>query len=124
MIFLPAFLDHMDRATGEAPLADIIRDYAAFYQGRIDQGLAVDRRGCPYTTETLKNETFVKHSILTNPFEKFERKRFMYHSKDLGLISLNHALLMRLTDEDYERIRNQMRQDLEEYYSRLSAHFA
>ena len=119
MIFLPAFLDHMDKATGEAPLADIIRDYTAFYQGRIDQGLTVDRRGCPYTTETLKSETFVKHSILTNPFEKFERKRFMYHSKDLGLISLNHALLMRLSDEDYERIRNQMRQDLEDYYARL-----
>lgn len=30
--------------------------------------------------------------MLTNPFEKFERKRFLYYSKDLSVISMNHAL--------------------------------
>lgn len=31
--------------------------------------------------------------MLTNPFEKFERKRFLYYSKDLGVISMNHAFV-------------------------------
>ena len=57
--------------------------------------------------------------MLRNPFEKFERKRFMYHSRDLGQLSLNHALLARLTDADYAAIREQMQQDLEDYYARL-----
>ena len=55
--------------------------------------------------------------MLTNPFEKFERKRFMYYSKDLGKIALNTALFNSLKSEDFKRIRNQMEEDLKEYYS-------
>lgn len=47
------------------------------------------------------------------------RKRFMYYSRDLGQLSLNHALLARLTDADYAAIRDQMRHDLEDYYARV-----
>ena len=57
--------------------------------------------------------------MLTNPFEKFERKRFMYYSKDLSIISLNHALFSQMILEDWERIRNQMNEDLENYYKEL-----
>ena len=55
--------------------------------------------------------------MLTNPFEKFERKRFLYYSKDLSIISMNHALFDKLTKDDYEKIEKQMREDLENYYS-------
>ena len=57
----------------------------------------------------------------TNPFEKFERKRFMYYSKDLGMISINHALMARLSDDDYTAIRTQMHDDLIDYYSKLDS---
>jgi len=57
--------------------------------------------------------------MLRNPFEKLERKRFMYYSRDLGQISLNHALLARLTDTDYAAIRAQMHHDLANYYARV-----
>ena len=57
-----------------------------------DQGLPVDRSSCPYNEETLKNRKMIKSNMLTNPFEKFERKRFLYISKDLGVISMNHDL--------------------------------
>ena len=55
--------------------------------------------------------------MLANPFEKFVRKRFMYHSRDLGEIALNHALLARVGDDDWQRVRTQMRADLEDYYA-------
>ena len=61
----------------------------------------------------------MKRSMLVNPFEKFERKRFMYYSKDLGIISINHALQARLTSADLEAIRSQMIDDLRDYYSKL-----
>ena len=61
----------------------------------------------------------IQRNMLMNPFEKFERKRFMYYSKELGKISLNHALLISLTEEDKEAIRGQMREDLENYYRNL-----
>lgn len=115
MPFLLSFIDHMD-TIGDAKIEDVLTDYIAFYQDRIDKGLPVDRPSCPYNAETLKDRKIIKSSMLTNPFEKFERKRFMYYSKDLGVISLNHALLAKMSGEDWERVKGQMREDLERYY--------
>ena len=115
MPFLLSFIDHMD-TIGDAKIEDVLTDYIAFYQDRIDKGLPVDRPSCPYNAETLKDRKMIKSSMLTNPFEKFERKRFMYYSKDLGVISLNHALLAKMSEEDWERVKGQMREDLERYY--------
>ena len=115
MPFLLSFIDHMD-TIGDAKIEDVLTDYIAFYQDRIDKGLPVDRTSCPYNAETLKDWKMIKSSMLTNPFEKFERKRFMYYSKDLGVISLNHALLAKMSEGDWERVKGQMREDLERYY--------
>lgn len=116
MPFLLSFIDHMD-TIGDAKIEDVLTDYIAFYQDRIDKGLPVDRPSCPYNAETLKERKMIKSSMLTNPFEKFERKRFMYYSKDLGVISLNHALLAKMSEGDWERVKGQMKEDLERYYS-------
>ena len=115
MPFLLSFIDHMD-TIGDAKIEDVLTDYIAFYQDRIDKGLPVDRPSCPYNAETLKDRKMIKSSMLTNPFEKFERKRFMYYSKDLGVISLNHALLGKMSEGDWERVKRQMKEDLERYY--------
>lgn len=115
MPFLLSFIDHMD-TIGDAKIEDVLTDYIAFYQDRVNKGLLVDRPSCPYNAETLKDRKMIKSSMLTNPFEKFERKRFMYYSKDLGVISLNHALLAKMSKEDWERVKRQMREDLERYY--------
>lgn len=117
MPFLLSFIDHMD-TIGDAKIEDVLTDYIDFYQDRIDKGLPVDRPSCPYNAETLKDRKMIKSSMLTNPFEKFERKRFMYYSKDLGVISLNHALLGKMSEGDWERVKGQMREDLERYYER------
>ena len=118
MPFLLSFIDHMD-TIGDAKIEDVLTDYIAFYQDRIDKGLPVDRPSCPYNDETLKDRKMIKSSMLTNPFEKFERKRFMYYSKDLGVISLNHALLGKMSEGDWERVKRQMREDLERYYEKM-----
>lgn len=119
MPFMLGFLKHMNPATGDARIDDILDDYIAFYQDRIDKGLVVDRSACPYNAEILRDRKYIQRSMLDNPFEKFERKRFMYYSKDLGVISLNHALHARLDDADYDAIRKQMREDLRDYYGKL-----
>ena len=41
----------------------------------------------------------------------------MYYSGDLGQVSLNHALLTRLSAADLDAIRAQMRADLDDYLS-------
>lgn len=118
MPFVLGFIDHMNNV-GEAKIEDVLDDYIAFYKDRIERGLPVDRSTCPYNSEHLKDRKYIKRSMLTNPFEKFERKRFMYYSKDLGVIAMNHALLEKLTNDDIERIRNQMNEDLVNYFENL-----
>ena len=116
MPFMISLIDNLS-SIGEAEIDKVLDGYIAFYMDRLDKGLAADRAACPYTYEYLSDRKAVKKNMLTNPFEKFERKRFMYYSKDLGKIALNTALFNSLKSEDFKRIRNQMETDLKEYYS-------
>lgn len=115
MPFMLSFLKHIN-SIGDAKIEDVLTDYISFYEDRIAKGLPVDRATCPYNATTLKDRKMIKTNMLTNPFEKFERKRFLYQSKDLGVISMNHSLFSRLEERDFARIRKQMLDDLENYY--------
>lgn len=57
--------------------------------------------------------------MLTNPFEKFERKRFLYYSKDLSVISMNHALYSQMTEGNWTRVKEQLTEDLKNYYVKM-----
>lgn len=118
MPFLLSFIHNMD-FNGDARIDDVLKEYMDFYKERIQKGLPVDRSSCPYNEETLKDEKYIRTNMLTNPFEKFERKRFMYYSKNLGVISLNHSLHTRLNKEDLEVIQKQMKEDLVQYYKNI-----
>ena len=118
MPFLLSFLKNLN-SIGDANIEDVLNDYIAFYEDRIERGLPVDRPSCPYNAETLKDRKLIKSNMLTNPFEKFERKRFLYYSKDLGVISMNHALFARMEEDDFQRVKEQMEEDLRNYYREM-----
>jgi hypothetical protein len=118
MPFLLSFIHNMD-FNGDARIDDVLKEYMDFYKERIQKGLPVDRPSCPYNADTLKDEKYIRSNMLTNPFEKFERKRFMYYSKTLGVISLNHSLHTKLNKEDIEAIQTQMEEDLIQYYKNI-----
>lgn len=118
MPFLLSFLKNMNEI-GDAKIDNVLTDYIAFYQDRIDKGLPVDRSSCPYNAERLKDRKYIKSNMLTNPFEKFERKRFLYYSKNLNVISMNHALFTKLNEIDLKKVKKQMEEDLEQYYSKI-----
>ena len=61
----------------------------------------------------------IKKSILDNPFEKFERKRFVYYSKDLNILSFNPTLWSKMNDEIKEQIINKETSFLKEYYKNM-----
>lgn len=116
MPFLLAFIQNVN-TIGDAKIDDVLNDYIAFYQDRIDRGLQVDRSTCPYNETTLQDRKAICRNMLTNPFEKFERKRFLYYSKDLNIIAMNHALYSKMNKEDWDRVKSQMQEDLQHYYS-------
>ena len=37
-------------------------------------------------------------------------------AKDLGVISMNHALFTRMEQEDFKKVKEQMEEDLRNYY--------
>ena len=117
MLSMLKIVDH----NGECNLDDLAKEYRVFYQSRLDDGLSVDRENCPYSElEFLENDNLLKRSILQNPFEKFERKRFMYHSKDLNHISFASNLWQKISDvQNISKIRSLFFKDLIEYYEQL-----
>ena len=106
---------------GECNLDDLAKEYRVFYQSRLDGGLSVDRENCPYSEfEFLGNDNLLKRSILQNPFEKFERKRFMYHSKDLNHISFASNLWQKISNaKEVGKVRAIFVKDLIDYYDQL-----
>ena len=118
MPFMLAVVKHID-SIGDAKIDDVLDDYIAFYKDRLSRGLQVDRSTCPYNEEMLKDRKAICRNMLTNPFEKFERKRFLYYSKDLSVISMNHALYSQMEVEDWNRVRMQLQEDMKNYYSEM-----
>jgi len=120
IIFMLSFLKCTDH-TGECILDNLVSLYSSFYMERHEKGLRVDRPNCPFNSpDVIRNENTIKASILSNPFEKFERKRFMYHCKDLNHIAFSFYLWQKINnDSDLQQIRNKMIEDLENYYENL-----
>ncbi len=121
IIMMLSMLKIVDR-NGECNLDELAKEYRVFYQSRLDDGLKVDRENCPYSElEFLENDNLLKRSILQNPFEKFERKRFMYHSKDLNHISFASNLWQKISDEkNIKKIRSLFFEDLIKYYKQFN----
>ena len=51
--------------------------------------------------------------------EKFERKRFVYYSKDLNILSFHPVLWEQMTQETKDGIRDKEREFLRVYYEKL-----
>ena len=118
MPFMLSLIESIN-SIGDAEIDSVLNGYISFYKRRLDKGFIVDRPTCPYNEKTLEDKNYIRSNMLTNPFEKFERKRFLYFSKDLGVISMNHALFSQMTEDDWDRVKKQMEEDLEDYYGKL-----
>jgi len=120
IIMMLSFLEVMDH-NGECNLDDLLERYIKFYLDRLNLGLAVDRPKSPYNhKDVLLDKTQMKNSLLQNPFEKFERKRFLYHCKDLNHIAFSPALWRRISDKnELDALKNYYQQDRKEYFTAL-----
>jgi superfamily II DNA or RNA helicase len=121
MVFLLAFFECAN-TRGESKLEFLVPKYAGFYADRRAQRLSVERPNSPYNRpEMLADGDAVRRSILENPFEKFERKRFMHHCKDLAYIAWTSGLWAHLRQDlkSLDAIHKQLAEDLSSYYREL-----
>ncbi|GBD97848.1 MAG TPA: DEAD/DEAH box helicase [Nitrospirae bacterium] len=118
IIFLLSFLKvRNDR--GEAELPELLELYRAFYSNMFSKYRINEKKNSPYNRpDYLSDSAKMQQSLLRNPFEKFDRKRFFYHCKDLNYIAMDTVLNNQLSESDYRKIRTQMVQDLTDYYAK------
>ena len=123
MFFILSLLKTADSA-GESDITKLMEAYRAYYLERHDQGKTVDRANTPYhEKDFILDDHSLIQNILSNPFEKFERKRFMYYAKDLKKISIHHRIWDDLTrNNGIQRLENQMLEDLKNYYEPLGGY--
>ena len=118
MVFMLAMLEHADYQ-GEVSIDKVLGYYQAFYLKRLDSGLPVDRERCVYTREYLEDKILLKRNMLENPFEKFERKRFVYYSKDLGLLAFHSQLWKQIDKVEKQTIKDLLQKSIKSYYEEL-----
>ena len=72
-----------------------------------------------FIPKNLNDTTALKKNILSNPFEKFERKRFIYYAKDLAMLAFNPDLWEKMDDSYKNEIVEKEEKFLEEYYQKI-----
>jgi len=116
--FMQGFLNHLDE-NGEADINDVLDSYQKFYLDRHSKGLTVDRSNSPYNDlEFIKDRKLLKASMLENPFEKFERKRFIYYSKELSKITYSPYLFTSFSKDDLADLAEFYKKEEVEYYKK------
>lgn len=120
MIMLFSFFKVMN-INGECNLEELVKEYSYFYKYRLQQDKIPDRSTCPFTLEFVINDKKMTQNLLKNPFEKFERKRFLHHAKDLKYVMISSLLWQKLRKEDIDKIKIQLFDDLKNYYNNLDA---
>lgn len=117
--FLLSLLKHCNEQ-GEADIAQVTQSYQAFYQYLHARFGKTEKAGNPINDIVkLDDDKYMQRSMLQNPFEKFERKRFVYQCKDLALVSFDTVLWERLGSEDFNNIRKQYVEDGIAYFKKL-----
>ena len=119
IIFLLSLIQHCNKQ-GEINLDDLTKHYQQFYSNLYIKYGRVEKQKNPFNKiENIEDKVYLKRSILNNPFEKFERKRFVYQCKDLNVISFDTVLWDSLEKTDLLRISEQLKEDAFNYFKKI-----
>lgn len=118
--FMLSLIKHCNER-GEAELTQVTETYQSFYLALLEKFGKAEKDKNPLNDKTkLDDDKYVQRSLLQNPFEKFERKRFVYQCKDLAIISFDSILWEKLTEKDLAEVRKQYIEDGITYFKKLA----
>jgi hypothetical protein len=117
-VLLWAILDKVDEH-GRASINDVVQAFHAFYLGRLQQGLPMERSAARMHQADRLSRDDVRALMLTMPFRKFEQRKYLsYDRQDLSYLRFHSALWRQLTPDDRTTIRSQCERAITEYYER------
>jgi len=103
---------------GEVDLGQLTGYFRAYYLGRAGRGLPVEMSSSRVNRIDELSDFELTRLMLTMPFEKFERKSFMQHNRDLKRVAFNPQLWKSLTADDRAGLIKICDEQLENYYEK------
>ena len=99
-------------------LDDIVAYFRAYYEGRREAGLPVEKQNSIFARGGYTNKE-AERNILSNPFKRFENMQMLRHTKTLGIIQVDEPVWKHLTKVELEAIEAVCDEKIENYYARF-----
>ena len=116
-VLIQAILRHADEK-GRIRLEDIVGYFRAYYEGRRQAGLTVEKANSIFAKGGYTDKQ-AERNILANPFKRFEDMQMVRHTRTLGIVQVDETVWKRLSGAEKEEIERICEEKLERYYARL-----
>lgn len=105
-------------AKGEVDLDELTDYFRNYYQSRADRNLPIEISKSTVNRINELTDFEITRLMLTMPFEKFERKSFMEHKRELKRVAFNSQLWKSLNADDRQQLMELCDQQLNSYFER------
>ncbi|QKD81917.1 hypothetical protein HPC62_06625 [Thermoleptolyngbya sichuanensis A183] len=109
-------------SSGKIKIPDLVTFFKAFYLKRLQNGEIVEKTGSKMVRIAELSDRDIESILLSMPFEKFERRKFIRRLKELTLLKFDPVLWKSLTQQDKADLKQLAETALVEYYQRLETH--
>jgi superfamily II DNA or RNA helicase len=106
---------------GRVRVADLVAFFRDFYLRREQAGVIVEAPDKKMVRVADLADLEIEQTMLSMPFEKFERKRFFRRLKELSMVRFAEPLWRSLASEDVQYLQTLADNALEAYYRRVTA---
>lgn len=113
-VFLISFISNMNKK-GEAALERVAESFKLYYENRISKGLPAEKKNCIFTRGEYTDKD-VQKLILSMPFKRFEDMGYMHHSKYLGILQIDKAIMKNFDDYDISDLLTYCTDALDRYW--------
>jgi superfamily II DNA or RNA helicase len=103
---------------GEVNLTELTRYFRKFYEDRAEQGLTIEIKGAVINRIKDMDDYQLANYMLKMPFEKFERKFFVEHKKDLNKVAFAPKIWRKLSEAEKSQIITICEEQIKDYYAR------
>jgi hypothetical protein len=117
-VLLLAVLNASD-TDGRATLADAVRNFRQFYDGRRQAGLIVEAPRIRMSQVETLDDSEVRQIMLSMPFRKYEQRRYLKYDRDLANVRFTSALWHQLKPADLDELRSICSRSIANYYERI-----
>ncbi|MEA5469163.1 DEAD/DEAH box helicase family protein [Spirulina sp. 06S082] len=106
-------------AQGRIKTQELTQFFQDYYLQRLNQNLIVERNNAKMSRIAELSCSEIEAIILSKPFEKFEKRKFLRRLKEITILKFSEPLWRSLTDTDKSELQNLAEVALQKYYNRF-----